>query len=150
MILDGLLAQPYDLSMADRYLSESPAEEPWPALSVGVDPERGVGGLAYQTAEGRWFSRGQDSKYDEVVYCYYGNAHEFPRDSETPPAQIRVAVVEFLETGGARPESIGWQAGPTGWPVDSGRDTSSRHRSASGSSRPPHIDLLGSSAGPLM
>lgn len=113
-IIDDLLTQPYDLSMADLYLSENPAAEPGPALSVGVDPERGVGGLAFQTPDGRWFSKGQTSKYDEVVYCYYGNEREFPHDSEIPLDHIRAAVAEFLESGGQRPASVEWQAAPTG------------------------------------
>lgn len=113
-IIDDLLTQPYDLSMADLYLAEDTTAAPGPALSVGVDPDRGVGGLAYQTADGRWFSRGQDSEHDEVVYCYYGNEREFPHDSEIPLDKIRAAVAEFLENDGARPGGVDWQAAPTG------------------------------------
>lgn len=110
--IDDLLTQPYDLSMADCYPVEAPAGEAAPALSVGVDPERGVGGLAFQTPNGRWFSKGQVSEYEEVVYCFYGTEREFPRDSEIPEAGLRAAVVEFLEAGGKRPINVEWQAAP--------------------------------------
>lgn len=107
--LDDLLAQPYETSMANLYPAEQ-AEGDFIELSVGLDPERGVGGLQYSGPGGRWFSKDRVSEYEQVVYCYFGNGCEYPHDSEVPIDLIRKAVVEFLESGGERPKSVEWQA----------------------------------------
>ncbi|MEU6861582.1 Imm1 family immunity protein [Glycomyces sp. NPDC046736] len=108
-ILDDLLKQPYEFSMANLYIAEREDEDPVVELSVGFDPDRGVGGLQYLHGEGRWFSKGRPSTYAEVVYCYYGNACVYPRDSEIAIDAIRSAVLQFLETDGQRPTAVAWQ-----------------------------------------
>jgi hypothetical protein len=110
-IIDDLLVQPYEFSMANLYIAGHESENPIVELSVGLDPDRGVGGLQYLHGDdGRWFSKGQTSTYDEVVYCYYGNGCAYPRDSEIPVDAVRAAVAEFLATDGQRPKTVTWQA----------------------------------------
>lgn len=109
-VIDDLLKQPYDFSMANLYIAERESENPVIELSIGLDPDRGVGSLQYlHGGDGRWFSKGQVSTYDEVVYCYYGNGCVYPRDSELPLDAIRAAAAEFLATDGDRPTVITWQ-----------------------------------------
>ncbi|THV23553.1 Imm1 family immunity protein [Glycomyces paridis] len=108
-IIDDLLVQPYEFSMANLYIAERESEDPVVELSVGLDPERGVGSLQFLSGEGRWFSKGRTSTYDEVVYCYYGSGCAYPRDSEVTVDAVRSAVAQFLETDGERPSSVDWQ-----------------------------------------
>jgi hypothetical protein len=108
-IIDDLAKQPYDFSMANLYIAERENESPVIELSVGLDPDRGVGSLQYLDGDGRWFSKGRLSTYDEVVYCYYGSGCSYPRDSELPIDAIRTAAAEFLRTDGRRPAAVAWQ-----------------------------------------
>lgn len=108
-IIDDLLEQPYEFSMANLYIAERETEDPIVELSVGVDSDRGVGSLQYLSGEGRWFSKGHTSTYDEVVYCHYGEGCAYPRDSELPVEALRAAAAEFLSTDGDRPGSVAWQ-----------------------------------------
>ncbi|WP_030154757.1 Imm1 family immunity protein [Glycomyces sp. NRRL B-16210] len=108
-IIDDLLEQPFEYSMANFYIAERETEDPIVELSVGVDPDRGVGSLQFLNGEGRWFSKGHTSTYDEVSYCYYGNGCTYPRDSELPVEALRAAAAEFLSSDGERPASVAWQ-----------------------------------------
>ncbi|MFE6770388.1 Imm1 family immunity protein [Streptomyces fimicarius] len=78
---------------------------------VGVDRERGVGIVAFSD-EVNYFPVGQyRQEGGDVEYCFTGNPREFPAGSEIPIALVRDAVVEFLLTGGKRPECIKWREG---------------------------------------
>lgn len=118
-IIDELLAQDYDSSMATMVIAEQrDADEYIAELSIGVDPDRGVGSAQYATPDGAWFTKGQPSTHPEVLYCYFGNEREFPHDSEIPLSELRTVVATFLATGGRRTGSVSWQdampvAGPS-------------------------------------
>lgn len=107
-----LLSAGYDNSIAKLHIRERPlnaAGFPDHMLRVAVNADDNVGGLAYIGPDAGGFSKGQLSKYDEVVYYYAGHDHEFPRDSEIPLTAVSEAVKEFLASGGERPTCVQWQ-----------------------------------------
>jgi hypothetical protein len=78
-------------------------------LIVGVDEAAGLGSLRYTGADGDWYSRGDRDSDAEVTYVYFGNGHEFPRDSEITMPEIEQALAELLDNVGKRPTCVAWQ-----------------------------------------
>ncbi|NEA35724.1 Imm1 family immunity protein [Streptomyces sp. SID13031] len=120
-LVDDLLAESFDHTMAALYLAERPRTEqgyPDHDFRVGINAERKVGGIKFAgTVEGSagvWYAAGALAQHDEVVYEYAGHPETLPLDSELCLDQIRLAVKDFLRSGGERPASITWQA----WPVN--------------------------------
>ena len=113
--IGDLLEAGYDHSIAKLHIRERPpsaAGFPDHMLRVAVNADDKVGGLAYIGPNAGGFSKGQLSRYDEVVYYYAGHDHEFPRDSEIPLTLVSEAVKEFLVSGGERPTCVQWQDHP--------------------------------------
>jgi hypothetical protein len=120
-LVDDLLAESFDHTMAALYLTERPLTEqgyPDHDFRVGINAERNLGGMKFagtiDGAAGVWYAVGTASQHDEVVYEYAGHPETLPIDSELPLELISEAVKEFLRSGGERPGSIQWRA----WPVD--------------------------------
>jgi Immunity protein Imm1 len=110
--IDELLTADFDTSIAMLEVQERPLNPngfPDHELSVAVNSKDNVGALHYMGPTFVSFSKGHVSKYDEVVYYYLGNDHEFPRDSDISIDTIRQAVKEFLASGGERPTCVPWQ-----------------------------------------
>lgn len=110
--IDTFLTADFDTSIAMLEVRERPLNAngfPDHELSVAINAQDKVGALHYMGPDHIGFSKGQVSKYDEVVYYYLGNDHEYPRDSEISIETIRQAVKEFLASGGERPTCVQWQ-----------------------------------------
>ncbi len=111
-LIDRLLAEPFDHSVAALYVIQRPLNRlglPDHELRIAVNAAGDTGGLRYMGGPGTWFSAGAVSRHDHVCYHHMGWAAPFPRDSELPVHQIRAAVYEFMTTGGRRPACVGWQ-----------------------------------------
>ncbi|MGH8793985.1 MAG: Imm1 family immunity protein [Stackebrandtia sp.] len=109
-IVDALTGlDDFDTSMATLYIRRDDETATLVELAVGVDPSRGVGSLQYLAGDSRYFSKGNPSDYEEVVYCHLGHERPFPRDSEIPLDHVKDAVADFAATGGDRPASVTWQ-----------------------------------------
>jgi hypothetical protein len=120
-LVDHLLAETSDQPMAALYLIERPLTEqgyPDHDFRVGINAKRRLGGLKFagviDGAAGVWYAAGSAQQDKEVFYEYAGHPEALPGDSELPLDQIRMAVKEFLGSGGERPASIEWRA----WTVD--------------------------------
>ena len=110
-VIDALLAEPFDNSVAALYIRERPlntAGVPDHELLIAVNGIDQVGALCYR-GEVTSTAKGAASKYDDVVYYYMGSDRPFPRDSDLPLDTIRQAAREFLATGGERPSNLQWQ-----------------------------------------
>jgi hypothetical protein len=115
-LVDDLLTEPFDNSVATLYHRARPATEfgfPDHELTIAVAADDHVGGVRYMGeyhgVPGTWFSKGATSEYDEVVYYYMGHDREYPRDSEVSLDAVRQAVRDFLLSGGQRPSAVEWQ-----------------------------------------
>ena len=113
-LVDALLLEPFDNSIAALYVQERPLNEaglPDHELRVGVNAKEGTGGLRYigGDADATSYSKGVESVNDEVYYCYMGNDSDFPRDSVISIEDVKRAARDFLERGGLRPHINEWQ-----------------------------------------
>jgi hypothetical protein len=111
-LIDELLGEPFDNSMANLYLLERLAVEGSIVkheFGVAVDAEDGVGSLSYLGDGMSWTSQGGRSERDEVFYCFVGHEREFPIDSLISIDLIRQATKEWLASGGERPGCVQWQ-----------------------------------------
>ncbi|GAB3833982.1 Imm1 family immunity protein [Kribbella italica] len=118
-LVDALLAESFDHTLAALYVTNRPATEqgyPDHDFRVGVNPERKVGGLkfagTFNGVKGVWYAVGEASQATNVVYEYSGHPEDFPLDSEISLDQVRESVKRFLKDGGERPDSIEWKAWP--------------------------------------
>ncbi|MGH3716269.1 MAG: Imm1 family immunity protein [Micromonosporaceae bacterium] len=109
-LIDELLEEPYDNSVAALYVEGRRNEAAFPdhELLLAVSQEDSVGGLRYMGGDGAYTAKGSPSRYEEVMYYYMGHDREFPRDSELPLDVIRRAAKEFLTGGGDRPTCVEW------------------------------------------
>lgn len=109
-LVDALLAEPYENSVAALYVNgrRNDAGVPDHELLVAVNHEDKVGGLRFMGDGGTYFSAGQPSRHDEVVYYYMGSDREFPHASEISIEALREAVKTFLTNGGHRPTGVDW------------------------------------------
>jgi hypothetical protein len=78
-------------------------------LFAGVHHEVGV--LFYTSPEHPGcFSRGEPTGHDgELTYYYMRNERQYPPDAQVPLATVKLAVREFMATGGERPQAVAWQ-----------------------------------------
>ena len=84
-------------------------------LLVGVNRDLPVGVLAFMDGEsGNLVTFDSAARRGEVSYSITGQATEFPDRSEIPIELIRMAVKEFVFSGGKRPECVQWQV-PEVW-----------------------------------
>jgi hypothetical protein len=115
-LVDALLAEPYDNSVAALYVEGrlNEAGVPDHELLVAVNHEDKVGGLRFMGDGGTYFSAGSPSRHDEVVYYYMGSEREFPHASEIPVDVVKQAVRDFLENQGHRPTGVAWTDAGTG------------------------------------
>ncbi|MFD7157982.1 Imm1 family immunity protein [Kribbella sp. WER1] len=109
-LIDALLAEPYENSVAALYVEGrlNDAGVPDHELLIAVNAEDKVGGLRFMGDGGTYFSAGQPSRHDEVVYYYMGSDREFPHASEISIDALRDAVKNFLANGGHRPTGVEW------------------------------------------
>ncbi|GAA1252949.1 hypothetical protein GCM10009676_44940 [Prauserella halophila] len=78
-------------------------------LNVGLDAERGVG-VVHHAGRGRgYFSLGEASNVDTMLYYYMGSDTEFPPQSEIPVADVRRAAHEYFVNGALPASVIRWQ-----------------------------------------
>jgi len=111
-LVDRLLAEPYEHSVAALYIAErrrNRAGLPDHELRVAVNAAADTGGLRYMGGRGTWFSAGALSRHETLCYHHMGWAAPFPRDSELPVHVIRTAVHEFMTGRGRRPACVHWQ-----------------------------------------
>lgn len=105
-VLDTVAAMP-----GPTLVAFNAADDPASAglLNVGMWGERGVG-VVHHAGRGRgYYSFGEASNADSVLYYYMGSDTEFPPQSEVSIAEVRHAAHEYL-TNGTRPTSaIRWQ-----------------------------------------
>ncbi|MFF1818294.1 Imm1 family immunity protein [Kribbella sp. NPDC058245] len=115
-LVDALLAEPYENSVAALYVEGrlNAAGVPDHELLVAVNHEDRVGGLRFMGDGGTYFSAGEPSRHDEVIYYYMGNDREFPRASEITIDTLRKAVKTFLANGGHRPTGVEWTGASSG------------------------------------
>jgi hypothetical protein len=119
-LVDALLAETFDHTMAALYLRERPSTDqgyPDHDFRIGVDADRKVGSLRFAgsdgTTKGAWYVGDQPVQHDEVFYEYAGHPEDFPLDSEVALDVVRGAVKEFLQSGGLRPTSVEWKTWPS-------------------------------------
>jgi hypothetical protein len=98
-------------------------EHDWPVLvevdiadSVGTEQlvvgvHRGMGVVFYTSPEHLGcYSRGEPTDFDgELTYYYMRNERQYPPDAQVPLATVKLAVREFMATGGERPQAVAWQ-----------------------------------------
>ncbi|GAA3838452.1 hypothetical protein GCM10022243_01150 [Saccharothrix violaceirubra] len=106
-----LLAADWEHSAATVHAVDPDHRKEFPdhELTIGVDPDTGMGGLRYTNDEGTWYSRGDRTNRGGVVYVYFDTGHDFPADSEVRLHLIHDALDELLGTGGQRPHCVAWQ-----------------------------------------
>lgn len=81
----------------------------WAVLHVGLDADRGV--LTHTDATGSFVTtNGAAPTGTPLSYDYMGHVREIPGNAGIPPADVRQAVHEFADGGGARPTCVRWQA----------------------------------------
>ncbi|MGX7829171.1 Imm1 family immunity protein [Actinokineospora sp. 24-640] len=108
--VDELLRAGPDYRSATVYaIDEATDADPKHELVVGVNPERGLGGVRYAGDDGESYSQGEQVNPHGVVYAYFGTGHDFPADSEVPLTVVRQALSELLASGGLRPGCVAWQ-----------------------------------------
>lgn len=95
-------------------IDESTDADPTHEMVVAVDPTRELGSVRYAGDGGEFYSLGDSSNSDRIVYAYFGTGHEFPADSEVPLDTVRLAMVGLLASGGRRPENVSWQTRKSG------------------------------------
>lgn len=120
-LIDALLAESFDHTMAAFYVTERPATDqgyPDHDFRVGINAEQGVGGLKFAGTHdyirGVWYAVGRVPEATKVFYEYAGHPEDFPIDSQISVEQVREAVKKFLNSGGERPDSVEWRAWPDG------------------------------------
>jgi len=116
-LIDALAAESWENSVAALYVDGrlNQAGVPDHELLLAIDYEnKTMSALRYMGDDGTYFSKGNADDDDSVLYYYMGNDREFPRDSVLPIADVRVAVREFLQSGGERPTGVEWRE----WPVN--------------------------------
>ncbi|WTG38685.1 Imm1 family immunity protein (plasmid) [Streptomyces anulatus] len=111
-MLDRLATGEKSETMATLYSKQRevlPSGFPDHEFLVGVDRERKVGIVSF-VDDRNYFPAGKGREVaGEVEYYFTGNSREFPADAEIPLPLVRDAVVEFLLTGGKRPQCIEWR-----------------------------------------
>jgi hypothetical protein len=95
-----------------------PAGVPGHGLKLGVDQAAGYGALAYlgefDEISGTWITASETAPADgPTLYLDFDNATEFPPNSLVPLDMWRLALHEFLTSGGNRPICVGWQPADT-------------------------------------
>ncbi|MFC6090254.1 Imm1 family immunity protein [Saccharothrix lopnurensis] len=107
--VDQVLSAGWEYTAAAVYaVVEGSEADPDHELIIGADPRTGMGALRY-AGDGDWFSRGERTGPEEVVFTYFGVRHDFPADAEVPLDTVREAMWELLTTGGRRPGCVTWQ-----------------------------------------
>jgi hypothetical protein len=111
-LLEDLLSGSWENSIAALYVvgRDNAAGVPDHELLVAVDLQgKPTGALRYMGGDGTYFSDNQSGADGEVLYYYMGSDREFPVSSSIPLEVLRLAVKEFLASGGNRPASVEWQ-----------------------------------------
>ncbi|WP_350274736.1 Imm1 family immunity protein [Kribbella sp. HUAS MG21] len=107
-----LVAESWENSVAAIYVDDrlNQAGAPDHELLVAVDyQDKAKGALRYMGDTGAYITKGSGHDADTVLYYYMGSDREFPRDSLLSLDEIRVAVREFLTSGGEQPSAVEWQ-----------------------------------------
>ncbi|CRK60363.1 hypothetical protein [Alloactinosynnema sp. L-07] len=108
--ISELLGAGPDYRAATVYaIDESTDADPTHELVVAVDPTRDLGSVRYAGEDGEFYSQGDTTNPDRIVYAYFGTGHEFPANSEITLNSVRLAMVELLSSGGQIPQNIEWQ-----------------------------------------
>ncbi|GAA2216496.1 hypothetical protein GCM10009850_119650 [Nonomuraea monospora] len=112
-LIDALASAPIDHNLAQvhslarkKLSSGTPDHE----LLVGVDSYLSVGILAFMDGDdGNLVTAGAPETQVEPIYCIMGHATEFPPHSEVAIDLVRMALKEFILSGGQRPKSVEWK-----------------------------------------
>lgn len=106
-MVDALRAQETWPLLAQVYVSDDLGKS---ELSAGVRGDVGVLRYAGEDAFEGLYSLGDGPADGEWILYYYVTADTpFPPNAEVPLAVVRDALVEYLESNGARPNNVEWQ-----------------------------------------
>jgi hypothetical protein len=105
----NLLAAGWEHTAASVYaVADGSSTPPDHEMLVGVNGDTGVGAVRY-AGNGDWYSHGDRTNPDGVIFAYFGTGHEFPADAEVPLDLVREAMWELMTMGGRRPSCVAWQ-----------------------------------------
>lgn len=68
----------------DEAVDADPTHEP----VIGLDAKIGLGALRY-SGNGTWWSQGEQTNPNGVVFAYFGTGTDFPADSEVPLTTVQ-------------------------------------------------------------
>ncbi|MEV4800427.1 Imm1 family immunity protein [Nonomuraea sp. NPDC049421] len=112
-LIDALASAPIDRNLAQIHSLERQSLSsgtPDHELLVGIDSLLAVGILAFMDDEhGNLVTAGPSETRSEPIYCIMGHATEFPAHSEIAIDQVRLALKEFISSGGQCPTSVIWK-----------------------------------------
>jgi hypothetical protein len=113
-LIDALLASSTSFRMAQVFsLARDllPSGFPDHEVFIGVDPDRLVGIMAFADGTaGNVVTAGQARSRELVAYHFVGEYRVSPAGSEVSIDAIRLALREFLSSGGRIPTCVTWQS----------------------------------------
>lgn len=78
-------------------------------IGVGVRAGDFKGSMHYIGAEGEFYSKGLWISDEPVVYYDFGNERFFAPSSQIALDDLKNALVQLYNSGGARPDNVEWQ-----------------------------------------